>query len=353
MDYYWYGGFFWPHVLASLYAGEDEKAVFVRRIWEGAMQESGGYENTVNYMEALDTLLRERETDLNTAHENYAVQRTLIGEWAGSPLAKVQWADRYNTIPPLAGSLIVSERGQIGAPAGRLPEPFGTNYWELAWPTGYTREIRLTLTSQSPGPWSLVLFHPRWTTVHTARFEDTVAELTFTPTPGQRPRLAVVRGGTDSFDPEMVGPGADYRLDYGPLVPDPIVDEVSPFEHLQGVPGQVTIRGLHFQEGAAVTFLPESVEVTGVQYVGENELIASIKVPLNAPLGVYQVRVANPDGGLHTLERAIFIKPAPEKPTLDGDGCTSAPTGSSSAPGPWLLLGLIGLVGMIRRIRGV
>ncbi|MBU1068095.1 hypothetical protein KJ975_00870 [Myxococcota bacterium] len=348
MDYYWYGGFFWPHVLSSLYAGDDEKAVFVRRIWEGAMQESGGAGNTVDYMESIDTLLMERQADLNTAYENYAVQRTLIGEWSGSSMAKVQWADRYNTIPPVAGTLIVSERGQVSPPAGQQPQAYGTNYWELSWPTNYTRELRVTLTSPDQGPWSLVLFHPQWSTVQTVRMEDAVAELTFTPTAGQRPRLAVVRGGTESFNPENPQSGVNYTLSYGPLVPDPIVDEASPFEHLQGTSGQVTLRGLYFQDGATVDFAPDTIEVTGVQIVNENEAIVSITVPADAPLGAYAVTLTNPDEGSGSFDRAIIVKPAAAKPAIDGDcscstgpgGRFSGPGGPFSGPGSLLLLGL-------------
>ncbi len=341
MDYYWYGGFFWPHFLASLYAGVDEKAVFVRRIWEGAMQQSGGGGNTVNYMQSIDTLLRERESDLNAAHETFAVQRVLVGQNADAPLAGIQWADRYNTVPPVVGTLLLHEAGAVSAPADKQPQAYGTNYWELSWPTDYTRDFRITLTSENPGPWTLVLFHPAWSTVQTARLEDSIAELTFAPTPGQSPWLAVVRGGTGTFDPEMIGNGADYRIDYGPLVPDPIIDEVTPFEHLQGAAGQVTIRGQHFQEGATVEFLPADIEVTEVQFVSENELTVSIIVPGQAPLGVYRATLTNPDEGVASFERGIFVKPAPVTPKLDGDcSCSSGPGGRFSGFGSLLMLGL-------------
>ena len=347
MDYYWYGGFFWPHFLASRYAGADEKAVFVRRIWEGAMQESGGRGNAVNYMESIDSLLREQETDLNTAYEEFAVQRVLIGENSDAPLAKIQWADRFNMIPPLVGSLIVSEAGQVSGLSGLLPQNYGVNYWELSWPSGYSRELKVTLTSPNPGPWTLILFRPDWNEVHTARFEDSMAELTFSPVSGQRPRLAVVRGGTETFDPEMIGAGADYTLSYGPVVPDPFVDEVSPFEHLQGTTGTLTIRGLNFQDQATVTFLPGNIEVTGVQFVSANELSVSITVPGDAPLGAYGVTVTNPDAGASFFSRAVFVKPAPAKPDRDGDcSCTTGRRGHL----PFASLLLLGLaLFMIRR----
>jgi MYXO-CTERM domain-containing protein len=348
MDYYWYGGFFWPHVLASLYAGEDEPAVFVRRVWEGAMQESGGYENTVSYMESIDALLAGRDASLNEAHEAFAVQRMLVGDWASSPMARVQWADRYNTRPPTVGELILSDLGSAKGPVGSLPQAYGTNYWQVEWPSDYTRQLRVALSSQQPGPWTLLLFDPRQETLHTARQVDGLAELVFSPTFGQDAILAVVRGGDDTFDPEMPGAGADYRLDFGPLIPDPIVDHVTPFEQLQGDQAELTVSGLHFQEGATVSFLPDQIEVLQVRFVSDGQMEVSILVPQDAPLGAYELRVTNPDGGAHTFGRAVFVKPAPARPALDGDGCTSAP-GRPAATGPWLLLGLFGLAGLIRR----
>jgi len=351
MDYYWYGGFFWPHVLASLYAGADEPAVFVRRIWEGAMQESGGYENTVNYLESIDALLAGRGTDLNTAHEAWAVQRSLVGPWADSPMARVQWAYDYSHQPPTVGELVVSTADGQDGPTGQLPQVYGANYWRVDWTTGFTRRVRITLTSNAPGPWTLVLYHPEWEAPLEARLVDGAAELVFDPTPERTPWLAVVRGGTDAFDPEFIADGANYQLDFGPLVPDPFIDAVTPFEHAQGARAQVTLHGLHFQEGATVTFLPGDLEVTGVGFVSDGELTATVDVPGDAPLGVYQVRVTNPDGGGFTLDRGLYVMPAPEKPALDGDGCTSAPAGHPTSPAaPWLLLGLFGLVGLVRRV---
>lgn len=314
------------------------------------MQESGGYENTVNYMESIDTLLAERDSSLLEAHEAFALQRTLVGEWAASPMARVQWADRYTTRPPTVGRLILSDLGSAEAPAGRLPQAYGTNYWQVEWPSGYSRALRVALTSSAPGPWTLLLFDPRQETLQTARQVDGLTELVFTPTSGQSPILAVVRGGTDAFDPEMIADGVNYRLDFGPLVPDPIVDHVTPFEQLQGETAELTVSGLHFQEGASVTFLPDRIEVLEVRFVSDGQLGVSISVPKDALLGAYELRVTNPDGGAHTFGRAVFVKPAPARPALDGDGCTSSPSGRPAGPvGPWLLVGMFGLAGLIRR----
>jgi len=157
-----------------------------------------------------------------------------------------------------------------------------------------------------------------------------------------------VRGGTASFSPENPQAGVNYTLNYGPLVPDPIVDEASPFEHLQGTSGQITLRGLYFQEGATVSFSPDTIEVTGVQIVSENESIVSITVPADAPLGAYAVTLTNPDGGTGSFDRAIFVKLAPAKPNNDGGcSCSTGPGAPFSGPGaPLSGLGSLLLLGL-------
>jgi len=90
-----------------------------------------------------------------------------------------------------------------------------------------------------------------------------------------------------------------------------------------------------------VAFSPDIIEVTGVQIVNAGEAIVSLTVPVDAPLGVYAVTLTNPDEGSGSFERAIFIKPAPVKPKLEGDcSCSTGPVGPFRGLGSLLLLGL-------------
>jgi len=187
MDYYWYGGFFWPHFLASVYHLPDEEpAVFVRKIWEGAMQQSGGYYNTPNYMSSMDSLLQQRGSNINEAYQLFAWQRFFIGDSISS-LSKIEWADRYHAIPPMAGEILPASAGVMNVSRGKLPQAYGANYWRLSLPSNYTRAVRVKLTSTDPGPWSLVLFHNSWDEVKVSPIGEGEAEVVSHPKTASSP----------------------------------------------------------------------------------------------------------------------------------------------------------------------
>ncbi len=349
MDYYWYGGFFWPHFLASYYRLPDEEpAVFVRKLWEGAMQESGGYYNSPNYMQSIDALLRQRGANLGEAYRTFAWQRFLVGDSSNSSLARIQWAERYHATPPYTGEILPAQAGVLNVKQGNLPQAYGANYWQLGIPAGYARDLRVKLTSSTPGPWSLVLFHPFWNEVFVSPIQEGEAELIFHPESPVRPILAVVRGGTEDFDPEAIGPGAGYQLEYGPVVPDPVVESVTPFEHEQGACVQLVVAGRHFQEGIQARFLPADVRIESIDFVGPEELVLHVCVDAKALLGVYQLEVTNPDGGKGTFDRAIYVHAASVRPSLDGDCSCRAGKGGASVP-PLFLLWVVGVAWILRR----
>ena len=90
---FWYGGFLWPHFLGGLYGGEEHPAVLVRRIWEGAMQESGGNANEVSYLRAIDEVLAARAgASLDEAFLHFTVSRFLLGPNWQAPVADMPHA---------------------------------------------------------------------------------------------------------------------------------------------------------------------------------------------------------------------------------------------------------------------
>lgn len=349
MDYYWYGGFFWPQFLASVYrTPEEEPAVFVRKIWQGAMQHSDGYNNIPNYMQSIDSLLQQRASNINEAYQLFAWQRFLVGNFVTS-LSKIQWAERYHAIPPTEGEIVPSTAGEVSVSQGHLPQAYGANYWYLSLPSGYKRQIRIRLTSQERGPWSLVLFHPLWNDVTVTPLQDQEVEVVFTPkNDTSRPFFGVVRGATETFDPENLGAGADYHLEYGPVVPDPVVHLVMPFEHEQGDQVLLTVQGQYFQEGVTVRFIPEGIVVYSVVYINDGDLKVEVRVDDQALLGAYQMEVINPDGGKAILERAVYVHAQSEKPVLDGN--TTCQTMPGRRRGSLFdAIWLIALIGWVRR----
>ncbi len=349
MDLYWYGGFLWPHFLATRYNQSEHPAILVRRMWEGAMQESGGTGNDIHYMKSIENLLAEQDIPLNEAHEEFALQRYLVDSHATSPLSTMTWADRYTSIPPLAGNLIVSRSNTASPSMGMRPQPYGTNYWELSWPTTFTREVSVTLTTDEPGPWTLLSFNLLDETVHKSRFDGEKVQFTFLPDASGKRYLAVVRGGTPMFYPESLYVGADYVLEAGPAVPDPVILEVTPFEHHQGDTGTITVSGMHFQPGAVVSLLPGEVEVLSVEITGPEEVLVEIAVPQDAPLGAFQLRITNPDGGSAILERAIYVLPPAIAPSTD-KGCSCRAGNRKQLNIGWMFLLVAGLV-FFRRFR--
>ena len=115
--------------------------------------------------------------------------------------------------------------------------------------------------------------------------------------------------------------------------PDPIVASVFPSA---GAPGQsltVTITGLNFQSGAAVSF-GQGISVNGVQFVNSTTLVVSITIDPNARTETTgrTVTVTNPDGGSGSLADAfrVLVPGAAPAPIILGVGPPSS--GSQNTP---------------------
>ena len=342
LGYFWYGGFLWPHFLGGLYGGAEHPAVLVRRIWEAAMQESGGYENTVSYMHAIDDVLASRAgVSLDEAFLHFTVSRFLLGPNRQAPAADMPHAADYSSVPPIEADLAVDFDTRHTPTAGARPEPYAVNYLTLSVPAGFSREVTVRLTTPDQADWALVLFSTKDAEILEVPATGGVAELRYSPGEERTRVLAVVRLGTQWFHSDEPMTGAGYTVDAGPTFPAPVITSVTPALIVAGRTTDLTINGDHFVEGAAVQFSPYFFDADAVTFVDARTLRVTVSPGADTGLNWMSVQVTNPDTGADTLFDAFHIDPPPNKKK---SGCATTPGDGSSAGALWLLLALMALL---------
>ncbi|MBU1243893.1 IPT/TIG domain-containing protein [Myxococcota bacterium] len=335
LGYFWYGGFLWPNFLGGLYGGQEEPAVLVRRIWEGAMQESGGNANEISYMTSIDEVLATRaQASLDVAFAHFAVSRFLVGENSMAPAADMPHASDYTSVPPIAADLVVDMPDVFTPVASRRPEPYAVNYLTLSRPEDFSREVTLRLSTEDSAGWIAVLFSTKGSEVLEAPVVGGVATLRFAMGEDRVRHLAVVRLGTPGFHSDEAMSGASYTVEVGPTHPAPVILSVSPETITAGVTSQLTITGDHFVEGATVQFSPYLFDPDAVTFVDAQTLNVTVTPGVDTGLNKISVMVTNPDTGSDVLEEAFSIEAPPNKKK---SGCS---TGGAPAPvsGFFLLL---------------
>ena len=76
----------------------------------------------------------------------------------------------------------------------------------------------------------------------------------------------------------------------------PTITDVTPSNSVQGVTGQeITITGTNFLDGANVSFSGDGITINSTTFVDATKLIANIGISPDAPVGVRDVTVTNPD----------------------------------------------------------
>ena len=101
----------------------------------------------------------------------------------------------------------------------------------------------------------------------------------------------------------------------------PVLEAVSPDALGQGViGGSLTLTGSNFQDGAIVSFAGSGITITDTMFVDASELIAVIDVAPDAPIGVREVTVTNPDLGTTTCEACFEVNAAPTITTVSPGG---------------------------------
>jgi hypothetical protein len=339
LGYFWYGGFLWPHFLGGLYGGQEAPAVLVRRIWEGAMQQSGGNANEVSYMHAINDVLGARAaSSLDEAFVHFAVSRFLVGSNAMAPGADMPHAQAYSSVPPVAADLVVDLPSGFTPTAAARPEPYAVNYLTLSRPDAFSREVTVRVTTADAAAWHVVVFSTKSAGVLEAPVIDGEAVLRFSMGEDRTRVLAVVRLGTPGFHSDEPMTGANYAVEVGPTTPAPVVLSVTPETVVAGGTAQLTITGEHFVEGVAVQFSPYFFDADAVEFVDAQTLLVTVTPGADTGLNWMGVTVTNPDTGTHTLPEAFYIDLPPKKKK---SGCATAPGEGRPAGALWILLALL------------
>lgn len=305
------------------------------------MQESGGYENTVSYMHAIDDVLdAQAGSSLDEAFGHFTVSRFLLGPNGRAPAADMPHAQEYTSVPPIEADLAVDLPTQFTPAAGVRPEPYAVNYLTLSVPAGFSREVTVRFSTSDAANWALVLFSTKDGEVLSVPAAGGAAELVYTPGEERTRVLAVARLGTPGFHSDESMTGAGYSIEAGPTFPAPRIEAVTPAEVVAGRTTELTITGEHFVEGATVQFSPYFFEADTVTFVDAGTLRVTVTPGADTGLNWMSVTVTNPDTGADTLFDAFYIDPPPKKKK---SGCATCP-GSNSAGALWLLLALIVLL---------
>ncbi len=346
---YWYGGFVWAYFLAEQYGEPGQGAVFLREIWENAMQETNMVTNSPNYMESLDGLLRTRGLgSLHQAFHDFSRARWFVEENASELYSMLPDSDYLTPAPLLTESLEIDTPLSIAPQKTVWPRPYGVNYYRLNAPEDYTRNTTVTLTGE--GLWYLQLVQlSGQAQVITSELTEGGATLAFDPRP--RALLIVEHIGESDFEPgSNPREGTEYSLEIESTVPLPVISAVTPASAWQGSVVTVQVYGEFFQEGATVTFYPDPVlEVLETTFVSAGQLTLKVRIPDGALTGPYRLLVTNPDTGTGSIERSIVVM---EKQHSASKGCTTSGSAPSSGLAPTVFLaGLLVLVLRRRRVR--
>ena len=110
--------------------------------------------------------------------------------------------------------------------------------------------------------------------------------------------------------------GTFGRVAEAQMLPHPGIASMSPISGEQGKTLELTILGMHFIDGAEVSFSPSiGITVTLVEFINHMELKVTVTIAQDAPIGSKDVTVTNPDGQSDTLEGGFAVTEA--KPTID------------------------------------
>jgi len=116
--------------------------------------------------------------------------------------------------------------------------------------------------------------------------------------------------------------GTFERVAEAQMLPLPTIASISPNVAEQGQTLELSISGMHFIDGAELSFFPPiGVTINSVKFVSPMELRANIVIAKDAPIGSRDVTVTNPDWHSGTLRGGFTVKavPAPLPPPTEED----------------------------------
>jgi PKD repeat protein len=141
------------------------------------------------------------------------------------------------------------------------------------------------------------------------------------------PRLAIVTGanaaGTsltaDLAWVEIIRPGT---------AAPPTISFISPGSGVQGQSANVVMTGSNFQSGAQCSF-GIGIAVTSCAFNSASQLTAALAINANAPLGMHDVTITNPDGQSGTLGGGFFVNSGGPQPVITSVSPASGNQGQS------------------------
>ena len=110
--------------------------------------------------------------------------------------------------------------------------------------------------------------------------------------------------------------GSFERVAEAQELPPPLIDHIAPASAEQGQTLDLIISGMHFKDGATLSFSPPTgINETPVILISPMELDVTITIAKDAPAGPKDVTVTNPDGQYGTSVGGFVVTEA--KPTID------------------------------------
>ncbi|MCC7384031.1 MAG: hypothetical protein IT384_19470 [Deltaproteobacteria bacterium] len=360
-DGYEYGGGLWLLFLAHEYGAGDPR--FVRRLWEGSVQE--GPLNEPDHRDVIDQLVA-GQGGAASAVAAFGVARFFTGayddgahfpsarEWSGSEVRlTASWNARQ--LP------ILDQRPD---PSTR-PRPSGCNYVAVTADPRSALPLRITFDGDPGRPWNVTVIErpPGSPAVVRALTLDAEAHgvITVSQEDIDMAVLAVCQGlwPDQDFD-DKYWPDGDYRYSVELDVPAPVLLAMTPAELTLGAhrsEATLTGRDFHAGPGLEVVVSGTKVAVSEVTAVSAAELRVLLTVGPDAALGPRDVSVINPGGASHTAPALLNVRPAevpaalgPPEGAAAGCGCSSTRRAREGVAW-WSMLGLFFM--LARRSRSV
>ncbi|MGM0597312.1 MAG: DUF6055 domain-containing protein [Myxococcota bacterium] len=335
---YMYGGYIWPLYLAEIYGEGPQDAVFIRQIWEKAMQESGFTENTIHYLEAIDTQLQATSgANFHEAYHGFRRAQYFVDDNYSAFMSTLPFSEIISPAVPLVDTLTMQGEEHLYSPDEiHHPFPYGANYYLLQNPDNIQRNLKIEMLNINDNPWTLQLIEIDGEK-HKLVNSDSTRVLVFDPSSGSDFLLIVSQLAREDFNPaNLPFSGSDYTLQMGYEVPLPLITLLTPVQIQQGETKTIKIYGSNFQEELELA-LSNSPKIEIQEITLVNGVInAVISVDTDSPAGFRNLEVVNSDGGSYTFENALEV--TVREKSDNGSGCSSSVIKKQP---PFLLFSLI------------
>ncbi|MBU1221592.1 hypothetical protein KKF34_09315 [Myxococcota bacterium] len=326
LPYYWYGAYFWPLYISYAYAGTDPAPVIIRKIWENSIQNSQF--NSINYLEATNTLLNTLSSDIQTAYRDFSVSRLFVGPLSYSSLSTMHLASSWTHLPDIFGEISAAMEHTISPSSDKKPFPFGVNYYKIrSTELSDRRSTLISFTGNENRPWQILHVNADDETVNIHEIVSGAGEITLDTGISDNNYILVINNEFSNLDPEAYYDSHNYELNIAPIGVDFEITDASPLIMEPGNNYQMVVSGNEFLPGATVTFDSTSVEVIYTEYVSETSLLVHMSIVEQAPETNLTLTVLNSDG---MQSEFGGLKIQPEIKPEESTGCSCQNANSSS-----------------------